>query len=817
MTMTMTEKARLASLRKSTPDSEALASSDDETFTQDHKDHNKQSAVANSLLSEKTPSQNPAPRRTSWLADIRSGPPRRSSTASITSAATLLAPGEQIIPLGRTISNSSTSPSNLNPISRTVTNENNGAGNNRSLPIPIPLQPTPKTYRSLSYSVGQMEEEASLSVDSGSTTTQERPKGFFPQSLLHRPQRPSYLGKLAEYTDGSAVSEEIGDIESPTESYASARSQGRPSESSVSPLVRQAAVGNIDVANSAYFGYPPSSSARNPAAMQTDRSFDHTTTTSSHGGLGSLAAMSSALQGLGALQGEAHRRGHWQTSLDFGALPDVPQSRRHSMAEIPTRRNSLVAAAANDSAMFSPSASADLVDDPFNTTARNPAAKRSQPQDEVGLNFAAGYFSGHGPVARSQHETAQASGDPNSPGGRYQNGPAHPVFTRPGVDTDKLVLVSFKCARTEIYYLVENTGLQIKEGDLVIVEADRGYDLGTVLRLGLNWEQARQGKDEANGVHLHWLTMFSQHNAANGAPAGSNAGMMANAAAHGANNLTTNPTSTTGNGSDPNAINAVNLAMQTVNVGHGRAVPNNLGNPAAQTSTQDIKPRMIRRLAQPHEVASLRDKEGNEAKAKRICQQKVHEHKLDMEVLDAEFQVDWKKLTFFYYANTYINFNVLVTDLFKIYKTRIWMSAVNPASLSTSLPPPTSFGPGAVEGRNSPLESRQAATQQWAQYQSSGSFGTQTIDNSGHASARALGSPRFASRVNASPLIAQPTFGQAQASGPHRGTAYGQFAPGPVDSSSRGALAALGGMARNPTVSPIARPGPGYQFPGSHF
>lgn len=223
-----------------------------------------------------------------------------------------------------------------------------------------------------------MEEEASLSMNPGNSTNQERPKGFFTQSLLHRPQRPSYLGKLAEYIDGSAVSEEIGDLESPTESYVSARSQGRPSESSVSPLVRQATVGNIDMANSAYFGYAPSSSTRNPVAMQTEHSHDHTATTSSNGGLGGLAAMSSALQGLGALQGEAHRRGHWQTSLDFGALPDIPQSRRHSMAEIPTRRNSLVAAAANDSAMFSPSGSGDLVDDPFDTTARNPAAQRSR-------------------------------------------------------------------------------------------------------------------------------------------------------------------------------------------------------------------------------------------------------------------------------------------------------------------------------------------------------------------------------------------------------------------------------------------------------
>ena len=48
---------------------------------------------------------------------------------------------------------------------------------------------------------------------------------------------------------------------------------------------------------------------------------------------------------------------------------------------------------------------------------------------------------------------------------------------------------------------------------------------------------------------------------------------------------------------------------------------------------------MIKRLAQNHEIQALKDKEGNEAKAKRVCQQKVVEHRLNMEILDAEFQM----------------------------------------------------------------------------------------------------------------------------------------------------------------------------------
>lgn len=80
---------------------------------------------------------------------------------------------------------------------------------------------------------------------------------------------------------------------------------------------------------------------------------------------------------------------------------------------------------------------------------------------------------------------------------------------------------------------------------------------------------------------------------------------------------------------------------------------------------------------------------------------------------------DWKKLTFYYFADSYINFNSLVTDLFKIYKTRIWMSAINPASFaspSLGLQTPSGIGPGAVGvGRNAgnaPNERRQNQQQE---------------------------------------------------------------------------------------------------------
>lgn len=55
-------------------------------------------------------------------------------------------------------------------------------------------------------------------------------------------------------------------------------------------------------------------------------------------------------------------------------------------------------------------------------------------------------------------------------------------------------------------------------------------------------------------------------------------------------------------------------------------------------------------------------------------------------------------MIFYYYADKYINFKDLITELYRIYKSRIWLSAVNPASFSQHAmgQPPTGIGPGAI-------------------------------------------------------------------------------------------------------------------------
>jgi hypothetical protein len=262
----------------------------------------------------------------------------------------------------------------------------------------------------------------------------------------------------------------------------------------------------------------------------------------------------------------------------------------------------------------------------------------------------------------SREQTLRGDGSSGIPASLGQYGMAggygRPPSTLSHAHQNQLLyIVAFKCSRADVFYIQEDTGLQVKQGDLVIVEADRGTDLGTVIHSNITLQQARELKQHYAEDHYKTLMMYSRHGQLEGSGI-----------------------------TNPNA----GLNTRSATGGMGPHGPHGVQEPSTE-----IKPKLIKRLAQKHEVMTLHDKEGNEAKAKRVCQQKVVEHRLNMEILDAEFQMDWKKLTFYYFADSYINFNSLVTDLFKIYKTRIWMSAINPASFVTP-PTPGLAGPGTM-------------------------------------------------------------------------------------------------------------------------
>ncbi|KAI9208693.1 PSP1 C-terminal conserved region-domain-containing protein [Polychytrium aggregatum] len=157
-------------------------------------------------------------------------------------------------------------------------------------------------------------------------------------------------------------------------------------------------------------------------------------------------------------------------------------------------------------------------------------------------------------------------------------------------------MVEFKAGRTDFFYISE-PGLAVTLGDLVIVEADRGKDLGKVIVEGI--------------MNMQQLQMHQAQHA------------------------------------------------DRIMDGH--------------YLNRDIHPKRIYRLAQPNEVAMLVAKSQDENKSKAVCQTKIRQKQLPMEVVDAEYQWDRRKLTFYFVAERRIDFRELVRELFRIYKTRIWM------------------------------------------------------------------------------------------------------------------------------------------------
>ncbi|RHY98431.1 hypothetical protein DYB37_002977 [Aphanomyces astaci] len=91
----------------------------------------------------------------------------------------------------------------------------------------------------------------------------------------------------------------------------------------------------------------------------------------------------------------------------------------------------------------------------------------------------------------------------------------------------------------------------------------------------------------------------------------------------------------------------------------------------------------IMRLASDAECDLLRQQHKEEQEVLHVCRTKVRQRMLPMNVIDAEYQFDRHKLTFYFEAERRIDFRELVRDLFAIYKTRIWLQQVVPKQAAT--------------------------------------------------------------------------------------------------------------------------------------
>ncbi|KAK1761391.1 protein PSP1 [Echria macrotheca] len=738
--------------RRSTPDSEALASSDDEVDT--HRQEHQPPSIPPakpvrraSWLNDTSQQVPPQPRKGSFASSSMSPTTSHPSTPSAESgvgawgthpaASAVLGRGHggtASFAWGTGIWNNERKepPSRLTEVlpSPTSAVPPSGSGNSfygndnglgqtspapsdrsSAIPFPIPLHPTPKTYRSQSYSVGQLEPETVASTMSSSTILGARGVRPIPHSgLQHRPSRPSMLsemandgnmlGKVNEDDDDDSTgslqssqhqSAEAKTIEMLTRENQMLRQQQQYQNSRLRPRASTAATYGL--------GNPY---LQEPVPEESDYAIDELEESNDGSELAAKRSLARRMSeyGVGPYRSqymaenrklENVKKAYWTSSPGFVGVGDISQSRRHSFADVPTRQGSI--------SSISEAVASHEASSPDVSHQQDFATGYADTQNYPVPSQVSSYFmGGGGNLGVPQQALAQAAYASQYqpqfggiPQGHYSARPTSPHRNMYGMSQPRhnqpLHIVLFKCCRADVFYIQEGTGLTVKPGDLVIVEADRGTDLGTVAKDNVDWQTAKELKEHYAEEQYKWLMMYSQNAAA--AQEGAGAGLMA-----------------ASNGLQASAVG-----------GMGPPSQHHLQEP----SSSELKPKLIKRLAQPHEVVSLREKEGNEAKAKRVCMQKVKEHNLNMEILDAEFQMDWKKLTFYYFADSYINFNSLVTDLFKIYKTRIWMSAINPASFASptlGLQAPSGIGPGAVgvgrgtsntDRRQPPQQEQQAA------------------------------------------------------------------------------------------------------------
>ena len=391
-----------AGIRRSTPDSEALASSDDEVDQ-----HHRLNVVANQHI------QRPN-RRPSWMNENHSTARRKSSlgagepfsplsSQSVSSAAEPVTwtqgisttgrghPGSTSFPWGSTIWNDSQKgpPMRLAEVLPSPTGGGPGgvaeeplaspltrrdSASDGIIPFAIPLEPTLKTYRSQSYSVGQLDQESvnTKPPRHGQHTYNNRNRaGSSYLGLQHRPSRPSMLGDFAPDTSVFEQLREVDDDDetSTTSSEAGVRlsnNQARTIEQLAmeNAILRQQALANQSSNSVPTALYGPHANLLTRAGgsnMQISDSVLEEPDDISNGGdehtlnrAGNRYGLEERRMSEYGSNGSGQffpsvenrtlenvKRGHWQSSLGFGGLAEAPQSRRHSFADVPVRHSSI--------------------------------------------------------------------------------------------------------------------------------------------------------------------------------------------------------------------------------------------------------------------------------------------------------------------------------------------------------------------------------------------------------------------------------------------------------------------------------------------
>ncbi|ODQ80224.1 hypothetical protein BABINDRAFT_7689 [Babjeviella inositovora NRRL Y-12698] len=129
------------------------------------------------------------------------------------------------------------------------------------------------------------------------------------------------------------------------------------------------------------------------------------------------------------------------------------------------------------------------------------------------------------------------------------------------------------------------------------------------------------------------------------------------------------------------------------------------GSATTTSTTEDnefiisLPTKQVLRFATPQECHQLPMKYMEECKSFLLAKLKIEELGLahHITLIQSEYQFDFKKLIFYYFAGFQrVDFRGLIKELFKVYKTRIWLCAVLPdfqerERLNTTGPKPTTI------------------------------------------------------------------------------------------------------------------------------
>lgn len=95
------------------------------------------------------------------------------------------------------------------------------------------------------------------------------------------------------------------------------------------------------------------------------------------------------------------------------------------------------------------------------------------------------------------------------------------------------------------------------------------------------------------------------------------------------------------------------------------------GNKEVPTSSLTSPLKKVLRLATPQDTKHNEDNRAAEERARKIGEEKIAKHKLEMKLVDVEYTFDNQKLLFYFTAENRVDFRELVKDLASVFRTRI--------------------------------------------------------------------------------------------------------------------------------------------------